>query len=484
MVNVCYLISHGFAARMVLHSDLVSELSGRGLTTAIITPNAHEGPMQDLAAELGVELHGPRVRQRLASSLAHDQLQRYVFENVESNPALYAKHLRELNGSGSRRWQRIVAKAMMGLNRAARRHPRLPDTVARVQEGLLTSADVEQQLRAMNPDVVVATYPANFVEATYLHQAQRLGIKTAAHLLSWDNITCKGRFPVLAEYHVAWGPIMSDELQEHYDTDPERIFECGVPHFDAHVRGVDPSKRTKVIRQLGLDPDHHYLFFGMSSPYFAPHEIDIVEWLARQVEAGAFGQDTQLVIRPHPQNVSGNMADESWLGRLQKLKSARVAVDIPRIQKKSRLMWNMQRDDLSRLATLLSGCAITINSGSTLCIDAMIHDRPVIITAFDADADLPWYLSARRCVEYPHLAKLVSLEGLRVARSFDELSDQIRAYLDDPATDQDGRARSRAQECGPCDGRAAARVADAFAELVERHSPLDAPPPPFAQSQV
>ena len=35
-VDVCYLISHGFAARMILHSKLLPELRKQGLSVAIM----------------------------------------------------------------------------------------------------------------------------------------------------------------------------------------------------------------------------------------------------------------------------------------------------------------------------------------------------------------------------------------------------------------------------------------------------------------
>ena len=115
------------------------------------------------------------------------------------------------------------------------------------------------------------------------------------------------------DYYLSWGPVMSEELAKCTACDSDRIFECGVPHFDEHKRLVDISYRSTVLRQLGLDPDRPYLLFGMSAPIFAPREIDIVEWLAEQVNGGRFGGDLQLIIRPHPQNVAGDMADPSWL---------------------------------------------------------------------------------------------------------------------------------------------------------------------------
>ena len=128
----------------------------------------------------------------------------------------------------------------------------------------------------------------------------------------------------------------------------------------------------------------------MSAPYFAPHEIDIVEWIAHEVQRERWGPDVQLLVRPHPQNVQGDLADESWLPRLKRLPSARVAVDWPTLRP-SRLLWSMDVADLRRLAHLLAGASVTLNTCSTLSIDAIMHDRPVVLTSFDAtEAPATW----------------------------------------------------------------------------------------------
>ncbi len=155
------------------------------------------------------------------------------------------------------------------------------------------------------------------------------------------------------------------------------------------------------------------------------------------------------------------MADDSWLPRLQRLVSDRVAVHAPAIRD-STLAWNTTREDLTELGALLSTAAVALNSASTLSIDAILHDRPVVLTSFDADKSLPWWRSARRTQDYIHYAKLIGLKGLRVANSFDDMLREIGNYLDEPERDADGRARVRQQQCGLCDGRAAERVAEAI----------------------
>src|SRR5690606_10916297 len=133
-------------------------------------------------------------------------------------------------------------------------------------------------------------YPVDALEASFLFAAKRLCIRTVGHLMSWDNITSKGRFPVIPDVFISWGPIMTAEIQQYYGTPRDRIHECAVAHFDAHTRAGSAGPAAQP-----------YLFFGMGAePRKAsigsePREIDIVEWLAEAVRRGTFGERMRLV---------------------------------------------------------------------------------------------------------------------------------------------------------------------------------------------
>jgi hypothetical protein len=267
----------------------------------------------------------------------------------------------------------------------------------------------------------------------------------------------------LADYFLSWGPIMTKEVKEYYDFPADRIFEVGVPHFDKHITMPTPEANAKCLQSLSLDPKKPYLFFGMSAPHYCPHEIDIVEWIAQEVNKGTFG-DVQFLVRLHPQNVHGYMADKTWLLRLEKIKGERVAVDYP-ILEQSRLPWNTHQYDLIKLVNLIAGCTISLNSGSTVAVESLIHNKPVILTYFDAGFDVPWYKSAVRGANYIHIQKFLKLGGAKIVHGFDELKSQIHDALANQSMEDEKRAYALTQECGICDGKASFRAAEALVKI-------------------
>ncbi len=469
--HVCYLVSHGFAARMILQSTLIPELASRGIRTTLLCPDGADGELQSYARDGVLSIQSAAFRLNRLTHGQMTELRRYLREPLEDNAALWSRHL--YNRNASKGWIRRRADLFLMLHRLAWGNRPVQACLGAVDRMVHRCGPLRRQLAGLRPDLVVSTYPVSAFESSCLLEAQTLQIPTVGHLLSWDNITCKGRFVAVPEWFVAWGPIMTAELEDHYQVPADRVFECGVPHFDAHLELSDDAVRNRTVAEMGLDPDRPWLFFGMSSPIFAPREIDIVERLAREVQADRFGPDMQLVVRPHPQNVTGYTADQSWLPRLEALRSSRVGLNMPQLVS-GQLAWNMQQEDLTVLVSLLGGCSVCLNSGSTLSIDALFHRKPVIVTFFDGDDDLPEWQSARRIRRFPHYEKLLKTGGVIPVLSFEELFESIQACLDDPDATAASRDFALRQECGPTDGQAAGRVADALKTILQQQAAVPA----------
>jgi len=476
--SACYVLSFGFPARTVLHTGIVPELRKRGMTVTAICPAPGDPALMRVAERSGVEMYAPpgslprAGREYLAA-------RRYLFEDVRGNPALYARHLRDIEvpsnppmrlrqrlSGAARRFER---RTLYFSNRVMCSSKVLSGAAAAGERLFLRNRELRTLLQRLEPSLLVTTYPIDMLEATAMAEARRLGILTVVQLLSWDNITSKGRFPVLGDYYLSWGPIMTGELREYYNVDASRIFETGVAHFDAQLAMADASLRARVLGDMGLDPTRPYLLFGMSSPFFAPHEIDLVEELAGWIRRGEFGPNLNLVVRPHPQNVQGYMADVSWLPRLRALQGPRVGVFWPRLLE-SKLAWALDESDLPALASMMAGCTINLNSGSTFAIDGLVHQKPVVLTVFDAGHDLPWHRSARRCANFIHLKKLIDTGGLFPVRSFEELRTTLHRLLKEPDLNLEARKKALHAECGPVDGRASERIADALVAIANKHA--------------
>lgn len=457
-IRVAFLITHGFVARTVLRSGVARQLIAQGATVTIISPNADEAYFQQECAAEQIVLRQERRRAgRVADWFRANRP--YLLDDIMNHVTLRVKHERRFH-------KRLLAGwAMVMLNRIVGRSPLLR-RFSRAFECLVNrSRKVEQLLSELRPDLLVLSSPFGGRDTVYLIHAKELGIATACQMLSWDNITTKGQPVLMPDYFISWGPIMTDEIVNMYQFPRERVYECGVSHFDVYTKRDQFTPREVLLKEKGLPPEHPYIFYGMVPAYSCPNEVAILAELVERVNKDAFARPCSLIIRPHPQTISGAYAQSpAALTKLRALVGPRVALDFPSVVSDA-LAWDVPKSDMFRLASLLHGSAMCLNANSTLCLDACMLDRPVVDIAFDGWEQLPYPRSARRGVDYTHMAKLLALGGVRVARSFEDLERHINAYLNDPTLDQEGRARSVWEECGVQDGRAAERIADVLARL-------------------
>ena len=466
-VDICYIVTHGFSARMVLQSEVIPNLRKEGKSIVVIAPNASEDSMRKYEVNYGIKVLQSPVKGTWLMG-EYFFLKRYLYEDIRNNPALWEKHLRETKDSKTKHpWRIVRPRLYYFLHKTLFRSSTVRKVLKRSEKLFLHSKKLNVLLQEINPKVLICTYPSNLQESIFLNEAKALKIKTVIHLLSWDNISCKGHFSSIGDYFISWGKIMSDEFVEYYQFNKERIYETGVAHFDKHRNVVSKEKIDQYVGALGIDVNRPYLLFGMSSPYFAPYEIEIVEYIADKIKKGEYGKGVQFVVRPHPQNVQGNMADLSWLPRIEKLKGENVSVDMPLLETSS-MAWNMKQDDIIKLVNLVAGSYIVLNSCSTFSIDGLLHERPVIVTAFDSKQNLNWQLSVKRVMEYVHYKKLVDTGGVRKVSSYQELDDMIKHYLDNENLNLAERRNAKILECGENDGKASLRISEAIIDILKR----------------
>lgn len=448
--KIVYLISHGHTARGAFQTGLLTKLNEAGIEVVVIAKKGVDDLLKKSVEKQNatIDIYQPKVSKWDAQLSI---VRTFIYQNINDNPALLEKHLRRIKDDRSSFKRKYVNKLYYYVGNGIRKIPFLKRTYIHFEKKLFYNNAAEKLLVKHNPDAIISTRPVDTMEIELLNAASKLSIHKIMYILSWDNITSKGVFPELADSYLTWGNIMNQELNEYYHVKEEQIYTTGVTHFDvhAHVRN-NPPKYNKWVDELSLDSNKPYLFFTMSASYYAPNEIDIIEWLSSKVEQNTFGDNMQLIIRPHMINLMEEKSEKSWINRLHKLISKRVAVDFPKSDN-SLLTWYMKNDDMLKLSNLINGASVCLNSGSTIAIEAVAFNKPVILTMFDTE-EWPAWLSVRRIKDYIHLKKFLSFNAVEVVSSLKHMEESLLGYLKDINLREKERKELLMAECYKVDG--------------------------------
>jgi hypothetical protein len=125
-------------------------------------------------------------------------------------------------------------------------------------------------------------------------------------------------------------------------------------------------------------------------------------------------------------------------------------------------------EDQPIYTSLLRECALGINAASTVSLELMMHDKPVINLGFDPPgSNLPHVLRYSKHITFEHYAPVAQSGGVMVAWSPEELRDYLHQGLAHPETQSSARKRFINEVFGQTlDGQSGVRVAHQLLRLM------------------
>jgi hypothetical protein len=384
-----------------------------------------------------------------------------MFRSLRKDIWIRKFDLRRFKEKRSRKGRKLSALALDLLLGNAQPE-KIDRIVARLQrlEEKFTPALGEEYFQKYQPDLVF--YTTLYSKDLCLEIAARArGVKAVAFVLSWDNPTTKGPFPVRPDRLVAWNTILRDEALKYHGLREDQICVAGVPQFDIYCDRERFRSRAEFFRKWNLDPSKKLITYTTGTPGTAPFDDEIVDLLYQKLRAGAFKEPAQLLVRLHPKDIY-----EIY----RKFENQpELIIQLPGRRAKTNDSWNPTHDDMYGLAELMCYSDVVVNIASTTTIDAAAFDTPVVNVAFDGYKEKPNEQSCRRYYEYEHYQRVVATGGFKISYSIDELVTHIQDCFDDPKREADGRARIREEQCYKLDGQSGRRIGEYLLELLREN---------------
>jgi hypothetical protein len=305
---------------------------------------------------------------------------------------------------------------------------------------------LRQRLQDERPAIVLANLQMHSV-VPFVVGSHRYGLPAVGHIASWDHTVGKGIVAPYMRRYIVQNEAMRSDLVRYHGIEAERIVVTGWPQTDVFHRSRLRSEYEEVLDRYRLDPSRPVVMVMGNTPTNAPYETNFVNRLVAWWKDNA-GSRFSLLFRPHPR-------DREWRTRFAAaLLEPGAAVQEPSFT------------DLETLAVLLQHCDVVVTNAGTILLDALANDRPAVCTLWDEGAppDESWAL---KNVSGEHYKPLFESNAFYRATRFDEVAGGIDRALSQPNELAKERARVARLVLGKIDGRAASRVVDAIAEIVE-----------------
>lgn len=286
------------------------------------------------------------------------------------------------------------------------------------------------------PDIVLSTNAIDPSEDAIYYEALRRRVPVVSMVSSWDNLA-KG--PVHAGYAavLCWNRVMVDSLHAMYPAfDEAQLPVIGIPRFDIYREPLPRSfARAPFLSRLGLDPARKVVLYASNGSWKNfPTEREVIRHVYDDVVAS--DADLQLLIRPHPHE---DLRDYDTLRALPRVGLCAEPTSSMRVASRGDIV--PATDSLWELAACLKHSAVCVNAASTISLDAVACDVPVISVAYDGDSKLPPHDSIATAYEFTHQPPFLRFGATTMARSRSEL----QATLRDALTNADRHRANRQQ---------------------------------------
>lgn len=295
-----------------------------------------------------------------------------------------------------------------------------------------------------NPCMVFSADVFHIDDVNLMREARFRKIKVVGMVRSWDNITSHGLNRIIPDNLVVNTPKIKDEAIKYNDINLNKITIVGIPHYDRYFKEFRKPK-DEVFKELNLDPNKKTIFFAPPSDIYVQGDSVSIKTLNKLVQI----DDSQLIIRLYIVGGSG-------LSNIKPVPN-KIAIDDPLSAK------NFNQADLNfagdnHLADLLFYSDVVIAFASTLAIDAIVFNKPVIFIGFDGDVSRPYWRSLRRYYDVDHQVSILKMGGIKLAKSLSELEKYTREYLENPILDEIGRNKIKEERCWKLDGKSGERL--------------------------
>ncbi len=462
--HVVLVIPRGEAVRNFLYSETLQILHQQARVTVltVVHDEAFVTPFRHFADEILplVDFRQHRLIDylRTLTENAHD---RWLWSAVAQNHWQLRDRRAAERGKTLRR--RLVKTAASLLANSPSLHA-LTALENRLSYSLRPTRSFDELFERLRPDLVFnGSHIHGRAGELPIRVAKAMGIPTAGFIFSWDNLTSRSRIFAPYDHYLVWHEPMRRQLLEIYPkVKAERVSVTGTPQFDFHLKPDLELSREELCRRIGIDPERPFVLYttGISNHFFEEHRH--VEQVIRLLGELDLPKKPQLVVRTYVKGTSPEMLELSR----QNLPD----VVFPEVLWEPR--WQTPLfEDLALYSNLLRHTALGINAASTVSLELLLFDKPVINLDFDPPgSNLPWALGYQRHIRFDHYWPVAQSGAVMVAKSDADMAEMLHRGLTDPR----GGIQARQDFLGgmfgdTLDGASGRRVADCLLQLARRH---------------
>ncbi|MDP7368593.1 MAG: CDP-glycerol glycerophosphotransferase family protein [Candidatus Pacebacteria bacterium] len=317
--------------------------------------------------------------------------------------------------------------------------------------------EFKELIKKENPVLVISTSIMSDIETAVIKAAKKMKVKVIGMPKSWDNPSRAG-FRAKADILVVWSDFMAEQSERFQNYKRKDIKVIGIPQFDYYTDKSRIWSKEKFCNEFGLDVNKKIILFT-SEGKVIPEDKEIASIIYDFIKNNELVNDCQLLIRPHFAYKDEEKKFTHLLGK------SNVSIDLSNnpsscFRDHADYSWN----HMERFLNSLYHADVVVNVASTIALDGISIDRPIIHFAYDVYENMAKTHSLKLCYASDYNLEIVKTGATKLAKSREEFRNLINRYLEHPEFESKQRQELRDKFCYKIDGNSGKRFADIVIE--------------------
>jgi hypothetical protein len=259
--------------------------------------------------------------------------------------------------------------------------------------------------------------------------AKKLNIKTCSFIFSWDNLPSKGRMAAPFDSYVVWSDLMKEELHYFYpETKNIKVSVVGTPQFEPYVLDTYFVEKTSFEARFNINPNLKTICYSCGDVSTSKNDSLYVEVIAKAIDQRKI-EPVNFIVRTSPAEDGVRFSD---------IKEQYPAIiwNFPQwtlTRENHPEPWSQrvpESEDLRTLRSLLMYCDLNVNMCSTMGLDFMLFDKPVVNPVFGTPTN--GLYNDGKYLKYGHYERVVAIGAVTIPRDEVALVNEINFSLENP----------------------------------------------------
>jgi hypothetical protein len=287
--------------------------------------------------------------------------------------------------------------------------------------------DYQSILKEDNIDFLFFTHQRPPYIAPLIYASEKLKIPNGTFIFSWDNLASKGRMAGHFNYYFVWSHLMKSELLQFYTSvQDHQIKVVGTPQFEPYVLERYEVAKVEFETNFKINSKLKTICFSCGDVSTSRNDTIYIETIARAIKKNKIQEEVNFLVRTSP-------AETPERFQYIKDKYPFILWNYPKwdlVREGHQETWSQRVpnvDDMKDLRSLLQYCDVFINMCSTMSLDAMCFDKPVINPVFGNTKN--GLYDDQRFLKYAHYKRVAESGAVAIVKTKEELIGAINFAL-------------------------------------------------------